>query len=103
MSTQGHELETINVKGLKKTMQDFKTKISDKKSDKTATVSDVSFDSSTGKLRKTINGDTSNVCDIVTSGFRITTDETTGTDIFTAVGGATVSHNNTTGADEFAF
>lgn len=41
--------------------------------------------------------------DLTQSGFIITTDETTGTDIFTAVGSASVSHNNTTGADEFVF
>ena len=69
----------------------------------TNTVTDVSFNSSTGKLQKTVNGSTSDVCDVVTSGFRITTDETTGTDIFTAVGGATVTHDDTTGADVFSF
>ena len=41
--------------------------------------------------------------DLTKSGFIITTDETTGTDIFTAMGSATVSHNDTTGADEFVF
>ena len=41
--------------------------------------------------------------DLTKSGFIITTDETTGTDIFTAIGSATVSHNDTTGADEFVF
>ena len=40
------------------------------KSDKTATVSNVSYDSETGKLQKTINGTTSDVVDIVNSGFR---------------------------------
>lgn len=43
------------------------------------------------------------VGDLTPSGFVITTDETTGTDIFTAVGSATVSHNDSTGADEFVF
>ena len=41
--------------------------------------------------------------DLTPSGFIITTDETTGTDIFTAVGSATVTHNDTSGADEFVF
>ena len=43
------------------------------------------------------------VGDLTPSGFVITTDETTGTDIFTAVGSAMVSHNDETGADEFVF
>ena len=42
----------------------------DSKSDKTATVSNVSYNSETGKLQKTINGSTSDVVDIVNSGFR---------------------------------
>jgi len=66
-------------------------------------VDDVTFDPSTGELFRTKNGTSAKVCDVVTSGFRITTDETTGTDIFTAVGGATVTHDDTTGADVFSF
>ena len=73
------------------------------KADKSSTVSNVSYNSTSGKLQKTINGTTSDVCDIVTSGFEITTDETTGEDTFTALGSATVTHNDTTGADEFTF
>ena len=40
---------------------------------------------------------------VVGSGFQVSTDETTGTDTFTALGTATITHNDTTGADEFAF
>ena len=40
------------------------------KSDKTATVSNVSYDSETGKLQKTINGTTTDVVSVVNSGFK---------------------------------
>lgn len=73
------------------------------KADKTATVSDVSYDQSTGKLKKTINGTTTNVCDVVTSGFRITQDDANGIDVISAVGSATVTEDNTNGIDNFNF
>lgn len=73
------------------------------KADKTATVSDVSYDQSTGKLKKTINGTTTNVCDVVTSGFRLTHNNETGADVFEAIGTATFTHNDETGADSFVF
>lgn len=41
--------------------------------------------------------------DLTKSGFIITTDETTGTDIFTAVGSAEITPNDTTGVDAFTF
>lgn len=40
---------------------------------------------------------------VVGSGFQVTTDETTGTDVFTALGTATIIHDDTTGADVFSF
>lgn len=73
------------------------------KADKTATVSDVTYDSSTGKLKKTINGTTTNVCDVVASGFRLTHNNETGADVFEAIGTATFTHNDETGADSFVF
>ena len=107
MSTTGHESEAVNVGGLKASLQKFKTDKLDAglraKSDKTATVSDVAFDSATGKLKKTINGTTTNVCDVVTSGFRITQDDANGIDVITAVGSATVTEDNTNGIDNFNF
>ena len=55
------------------------------------------------KQTKVAGGVQTDIVQLVTSGFRITTDETSGTDIFTAVGGATVTHDDTTGADVFSF
>ncbi len=103
MATTGHENEAINVQGLKASLQKFKTDKVDVKSDKSSTVSDVTFDSSIGKLKKTINGTTSNVCDVVTSGFRITQDDTNGIDVITAVGSATITEDNTNAIDNFNF
>ena len=74
-----------------------------KKADKSATVSDVTFDSTTGKLKKTINGTTTNVCDVVTSGFHISYNTTTGLKTVAAIGAATVAHNTTTGITEYVF
>ena len=69
----------------------------------TNTVTDVSFDPSTGKLKKTVNGSISDVCDVVTSGFRITQDDVNGIDTFTAVGQSTITEDNTNGIDNFNF
>lgn len=71
--------------------------------DITRAVTDVSYDSSTGKLRKTVNGTATDVVSIVNSGFAVSNDETTGTDTFTVLGSATVAHDDTTGADVFTF
>ena len=103
MSTTGHESEAINVQGLKASLQKFKTDKVDGKSDKSATVSNVSYNSSTGKIQKTVNGTTTDVCDVVTSGFRITENDTTGVDNLVPVGGATLTENDTTGIDDFEF
>lgn len=73
------------------------------KADKTATVSDVIYDQSTGKLKKTVNGTTTNVCDVVTSGFRIIADNTTGYDTLTAFGSASITPNDSTGYDAFVY
>ena len=74
-----------------------------KKADKNATVSDVTFDSTTGKLKKTINGTATNVCDVVTSGFHISYNTTTGLKTVAAIGAATVAHNTSTGITEYVF
>ena len=67
------------------------------------TVGDVTFDPSTGELRRTKNGISAKVCDIVTSGFNITQDDTNGIDVITAVGSATVTEDDTNGIDNFNF
>lgn len=43
------------------------------------------------------------VIEIITGGFKLTTNETTGTDSFSAIGTATISNNATTGIDVFTF
>lgn len=101
--TTGHETEAVNVEDLKATLQKFKTEKVDPKADKTATVSDVTYDSLTGKLKKTINGTSTNVCDVVTSGFRMEYNPTTGIKSLTPVGGATGAFDNSTGIKSITF
>ena len=103
MATTGHESETVNVGGLKASLQKLKTDKIDPKADKTATVADVTFDANTGELKKTINGTTTKVCDVVQSGFAITQDDVNGIDEFDAIGGATIEEDDTNGLDEFDF
>lgn len=69
----------------------------------TDTVTDVSYDQTTGKLQKTVNDTTIDVVSIVNSGFRLTHNNTTGADEFEAIGSATLVHDDTTGADKFIF
>lgn len=73
------------------------------KSDKTSTVSDVTYDSATGELKKTINGTTTKVCDVVTSGFRMEYSSSTGIKSLTPVGGAVGAFNNSTGIKAITF
>lgn len=73
------------------------------KADKASTVSDVTYDSSTGKLNKTINGTTTNICDVVTSGFRIEYSSSTGIKSLTPVGGAVGAFDNSTGIKAITF
>ena len=103
MSTTGHESEAINVGGLKAAMQKFKTEKVDVKSDKSSTVSDVTFDGSTSKLKKTVNGQTTDVCSIAQGGYRIIEDNTNGIDELSAIGGATITDDNTNGLDVLTF
>ena len=103
MATTGHESETVNVEGLKASLQKLKTDKIDPKADKTATVADVTFDAATGELKKTVNGTTTKVCDVVQSGFVPTFNGTTGIVTMTPVGGATIAPNPTTGLIEMNF
>ena len=64
---------------------------------------DINYDSNTGKLKKTVNGTTSDVCDVVTSGFSLMEDDATGIDTLGAIGGATISDDNTNGLDVMNF
>ena len=66
-------------------------------------VNNVAYNSTTGKLTMVKNSVSSDIVSIVTSGFQLTTNESTGTDVFTAVGTATIINNTTTGADVFVF
>lgn len=68
-----------------------------------AEIEHITFDSSTNKLKRTVGGVTSNLCDVVTSGFRITQDDVNGIDTFTAVGTSTITEDNANGIDEFDF
>lgn len=58
---------------------------------------------SNGELKKTVGGSTSKICDVVTSGFRITADNTTGYDTLTAFGSATITPSDSTGYDAFTY
>lgn len=66
-------------------------------------VNNVAYNSSTHKLTMVKNSVSSDIVEIVTSGFQLTTNETTGADVFTAVGTATITNDTTTGADVFTF
>ena len=58
---------------------------------------------SNGELKKTVGGSTSKICDVVTSGFRLTHNNTTGADQFEAIGSAQITEDDTNGYDEFTF
>lgn len=66
-------------------------------------VSEVSYDSASGELRRTKNGTSSKVCDVVNSGFHVSYNTTTGLKTVAAIGAATVAHNTTTGITEYVF
>lgn len=83
--------------------QNAVTNVLSGKADLSATVSDVAYDSSTGKLKKTVNGETTNVCDVVTAGFRMEYNSTTGIKSLTPIGGATGAFNNSTGIKSITF
>lgn len=66
-------------------------------------VNNVAYNSSTGKLTMVKNSVSSDIVSIVTNGFALTTNESTGIDTFTAIGSATITVNDTTGVDTFTF
>ena len=63
----------------------------------------ITYNSTTNTLQKTVGSTTTDICPLGQSGFVITTDETTGTDTFTAIGGATITVDDETGTDIFTF
>lgn len=69
----------------------------------TDTVTDVTFDNNTKTLKQTKGGVQSNIVQIVTSGFSLTSNETTGYDTITAIGSADVTPDDTTGYDAYTF
>ena len=73
------------------------------KADKSTTVTNVSFNSSTNKIQQTINGQTTDVCSIAQGGYQIIENNTTGIDELTPVGGATITDDNTNGLDILTF
>ena len=66
-------------------------------------VSEVSYDSATGELRRTKNGTTTKVCDVVTSGFKMEYSSSTGIKSLTPVGGAVGAFDNSTGIKAITF
>ena len=64
------------------------------KSDKTSTVSNVSYDSESGKLQETINGTTTDVCDVISKGF--TVEYSNGVLNLITIGGATAVNDEGT-------
>lgn len=99
---------TTKVMSQKASTDSFYTKtqevaLLDKKADKTATVSSVTYDSTANMLRQTINGVTTNITSIVQSGFVPQFNGTTGIMELDSVGGATIAPNSTTGIIEMTF
>lgn len=58
---------------------------------------------SDGKLKQTIGGTTSDICNIITSGFELSFNTNTGIKELNPVGGATAAFNTTTGIKELTF
>ena len=58
---------------------------------------------SSGKLNQTIGGETTEICNIVTSGFELSFNTNTGIKELNPVGGATAAFNTTTGIKELTF
>jgi len=64
---------------------------------------EVTYNSQTGKLQKTIDGTTTDICDVVTSGFKMEYSSSTGIKSLTPVGGAVGAFNNSTGIKAITF
>lgn len=73
------------------------------KADVSSTVSNVSYDSATGKLRQTINGQTTDITDVVKSGFVPTFNSETGIMTMTPKGAATIAPDAQTGLIQMTF
>ena len=97
MSTTGHESEVICVDGLKASLQKLKDTHIDTK------VANVAFDSASGKLKKTVDGVATDICDVVTSGFKMEYSSSTGIKSLTPVGGAVGAFDNSTGIKAITF
>ena len=68
-----------------------------------AEIEHISYNSQTGKIQKTVNGQTSDLVTIVSSGFSMSEDDTEGVDTLTAIGGASITEDDVNGIDEFDF
>lgn len=73
------------------------------KADKSTAVTNVSYDATTTELRKTVNGTTTKICNIVQSGYWPAFSSTTGIVSMTPIGGATITPNATTGLIAMTF
>lgn len=58
---------------------------------------------SNGALNKTVGGNTTKICDVVTSGFKMEYSSSTGIKSLTPVGGAVGAFNNSTGIKAITF
>lgn len=58
---------------------------------------------SNGALNKTVGGNTTKICDVVTSGFKMEYSSSTGIKSLTPVGGATGAFNDSTGIKAITF
>lgn len=69
----------------------------------TDTVTDITFDSNTNTLKKTVGGQQSDIVQIVNSGFSVVQDDENGIDEISAIGGASITEDDTNGIDEYDF
>lgn len=69
----------------------------------TDTVTDITFDSNTNTLKKTVGDQQSDIVKIVNSGFSVVQDDGNGIDEFSAIGGASITEDDTNGIDEYDF
>ena len=69
----------------------------------TDTVTDITFDSNTKTLKKTVGSQQSDIVQIVNSGFSVVQDDDNGIDEISAIGGASITEDDTNGIDEYDF
>lgn len=82
---------------------DYGSMTEQEKQDLANRTSDVSYDSQTRCLTKTKNGVTTDIVELVTSGFSLTENDALGIDELAPIGSATITEDNTNGYDEFDF